>query len=488
MRIFIHLPHYSLILLASSLLMVPVAVYILKHRRDAVSITLALMMLAAAVCSTGYALELAGPDREAACFWTGIAFAGSAFLPPLWFYLAIHYTGKVRPFPRRWLPALLLAYPLIATALYSLDLMPLTLCLTCLLVLWGAFRYRLLEPVPVVRERLFDITGDGVIVVDRAGTIIDYNQAARQITGVMTADALGLPLKTVLRDYPELAALYNREQSPSKEPALSTALEINGGYYQIRVYPVLESNGACLGKMIILHDITEDYFLIQKLNYLANYDDLTELRNRRSFLELGERELERAVASGCQLSMIIIDLDYFKSVNDTYGHQSGDAVLEHVAELCRDCIRSSDIIGRYGGEELMVLLPNTGPVDAVIIAERIRQRIAEAEVWVSGVVVKITASLGVTGGVPHVGETLADMVQMADRALYQAKAAGRNCVRVCGGAGQRGGAAGRPGWVRPPGSQAPPGWPKNGPPRIFKPTTARSVGAADAGLRHATDR
>jgi diguanylate cyclase (GGDEF)-like protein len=164
---------------------------------------------------------------------------------------------------------------------------------------------------------------------------------------------------------------------------------------------------------------------------LATTDPLTGLYNRRAFFELGHREVERARRFGRPLTAIMFDLDHFKRVNDMYGHAIGDQVLAGLAKLCQQELREVDLLGRYGGEEFVVLLPETNVAGAWQVAERLRRRIAQAEIPTDRGAMQITLSLGIAA----LSEECADLeslLECADRALYAAKQAGRNRVRVWG--------------------------------------------------------
>ena len=160
----------------------------------------------------------------------------------------------------------------------------------------------------------------------------------------------------------------------------------------------------------------------------AATDSLTGLSNRRSFIESAERELHRAERQHLQTSVLMLDLDHFKGVNDTYGHPVGDLVLGSFARVLRSTLRPFDVVGRYGGEEFCVLLPGTGIDEAVAIAERIRLVTSSIRVETRTSTVAYTVSTGVVQAAPE-DVSLGDLVDRADRALYQAKAGGRNCVR-----------------------------------------------------------
>ncbi len=163
-------------------------------------------------------------------------------------------------------------------------------------------------------------------------------------------------------------------------------------------------------------------------------DPLTQLYNRRYLDEILKRELARSSRSGIPLSVLVLDLDHFKRINDTYGHEGGDAILRKVALTLRENIRSADVACRMGGEEMVVLLPECGIEDAVKRADALRQLIAAGEVLHDGQRIGATASIGVASYPAH-GHDAQTLVHAADLALYEAKHGGRNCVRAAPPAG-----------------------------------------------------
>lgn len=162
---------------------------------------------------------------------------------------------------------------------------------------------------------------------------------------------------------------------------------------------------------------------------LAMTDALTGIYNRRALFLLGRREVERAKRFGRPLTAIMFDLDHFKRVNDLYGHAVGDQVLAQVARLCQGELRQTDLLGRYGGEEFVVLLPETSLSDAWQTAERLRQRVARTLIETDRGPLHITVSLGVAA-LPRAQLSLEKLIEQADQALYAAKQAGRNCTRI----------------------------------------------------------
>ena len=168
--------------------------------------------------------------------------------------------------------------------------------------------------------------------------------------------------------------------------------------------------------------------LYERTQILAMTDDLTALYNRRGFFELGLREFERARRFNRPLAAIMFDIDDFKAVNDTHGHSTGNIVLSELAGLCRTEMRDVDLFGRYGGEEFVVLLPETAAGGGLQAAERLRRAVAGYTFKTGRVDLTLTISLGVAILDPEV-QTLSDLIDQADQALYAAKRAGRN--RVC---------------------------------------------------------
>lgn len=173
----------------------------------------------------------------------------------------------------------------------------------------------------------------------------------------------------------------------------------------------------------------ENVSLFERMEQLAITDTLTGLYNRRHFFTLAENEIERALRYQKQLAMIMIDIDHFKTVNDTFGHTAGDRVLQTITSLCSQTLRKIDIMGRYGGEEFTIILPETSLDHARAVAERLRQIIESAELTTSQGVVKITASLGLAM-LDSTCNALESLLDCADKALYKAKQAGRNRVSV----------------------------------------------------------
>lgn len=161
---------------------------------------------------------------------------------------------------------------------------------------------------------------------------------------------------------------------------------------------------------------------------LALQDPLTGLGNRTALDKALQRELQLAERHQQTLSLLMIDIDHFKKINDQHGHSRGDQVLRKVSETIQMVSRESDITFRYGGEEFVVLLQNTDAHGALVIAERIRRQIAKLNIGVGISAISPTVSVGIGSHSPNIKEHIDDLFERADKALYSAKANGRNCV------------------------------------------------------------
>ena len=199
------------------------------------------------------------------------------------------------------------------------------------------------------------------------------------------------------------------------------------------LYPL---NGLLLGAGAItavvmvrqIRVMSENARLLGQLHLLAETDSLTSILNRRSFFEVGERLMVWAGHTSRPLTVLMIDVDHFKSVNDTFGHATGDEVLVHVAARTKEQLRDTDAVGRYGGDELAVVMPDCGIEQGLEVAERIREAVAGTPVTTADGIVRASLSIGVAE-VGNAGSLTGAMAR-ADAALYRAKAAGRGCSRT----------------------------------------------------------
>lgn len=193
---------------------------------------------------------------------------------------------------------------------------------------------------------------------------------------------------------------------------------------------VFDEKGDFTGYRGVDKDITRQKHLDMELTRMATLDPLTGLYNRREFERRMQEELLRSNRFTRLLSVLMLDIDHFKNVNDTYGHQTGDFVLKRLAGILTEQLRQTDTPARYGGEEFIILLPETGRDRAMLVAERIRRSIADSSIAApSGEIISITLSIG-AAVYPEHGDEEDSLISMADKALYRAKETGRNQVCI----------------------------------------------------------
>ena len=195
------------------------------------------------------------------------------------------------------------------------------------------------------------------------------------------------------------------------------------------ISPVTDAKGAITHFVVVKDEISERKKLEEELRHLATIDPLTGLLNRRSFFALAEQEISRLRRHPGCLSVVMLDVDHFKSINDLHGHQVGDEVLRALSESCSECLRDRDIMGRLGGEECACILPDTSSEQAMPAAEMLRAAVASRKILLEdGREIAITVSIGIA----VLQETDSDVdavLHRADQALYRAKLDGRNCIR-----------------------------------------------------------
>ncbi|HRP94701.1 MAG TPA: diguanylate cyclase [Rhodocyclaceae bacterium] len=198
-------------------------------------------------------------------------------------------------------------------------------------------------------------------------------------------------------------------------------------WVSLAVSPVRDPSGRIANYIAVREDITERKRFEEGLRRLANFDALTGINNRRHLMELADLEWKRAVRYGTPLSLLVLDVDHFKQINDTHGHSVGDQAICLVAQACLNAVREIDVVGRYGGEEFVIVLPGTHFAGALELAERLRRRVAGIRIKCGQPQpISLTASIGVAS--LQQGDTFEQLLMAADKALYQAKRQGRDKV------------------------------------------------------------
>jgi len=282
------------------------------------------------------------------------------------------------------------------------------------------------------------IHGYCVAVLDDAGTVIEWNRSMGRLFGVKADAIVGQPLlsrvKVELVDtttsLPDFFAVRNviAKQGWCRVDASWKKDDGQEMWGECMVAPVVEPDGSTRGHIAVIRDVSLEHYSTQQLIDDALTDSLTGLYNRRG-LE-GRSEAIHFRPGGAQLAQVWImaDIDHFKRVNDTYGHEAGDEVLKAVADALRATARGADVVARFGGEEFVLVLPDTSADMAVRIAERLRLAIEALSTNVDGQVIRVTASFGVAQRAAQ--ESQLEVLERADAALYSSKQEGRNRVTI----------------------------------------------------------
>lgn len=294
-------------------------------------------------------------------------------------------------------------------------------------------RHRIAEKLRTYKAAV-DSSSAAIIIADKHSGIQYVNKSFVEITGYSETEVIGqrtsiLKLGPANEDvYGELRKALNANQSWKGE-LLYTKKDKSTSWINILIAPVT-GNKDDGHYVAVMEDITEQKHMMETLNKLATIDVLTNIYNRSHFLSIAQNEFQRTIRYKKSLSVMMIDIDHFKQVNDTYGHAAGDLVLQQVAAQCSELVRKEDCVGRFGGEEFVILLPETDQENAWKTAERIRHTIELLEIIsADGNRIKITCSIGVTEKKKD-DDSFDLMLSRADTALYGAKNSGRNSVIV----------------------------------------------------------
>jgi diguanylate cyclase (GGDEF)-like protein/PAS domain S-box-containing protein len=273
-----------------------------------------------------------------------------------------------------------------------------------------------------------------ICTLDLEGRIDGWNTSGERLLGYSHEEVRGKPLSVLAAGADEAAPAPSAPPPWLARAASDGWCDIDGWNTRRNgsrfwgdgvVSALRDAQGAVFGYSVLLRDMTERRLAVERLQDLATKDPLTGLANRRHFFEQAERELGLSVRHGYPMSILMIDADHFKRINDAHGHPVGDEVLRRLASTLRQQLRTTDLPARYGGEELVVLLPSTSAAGAMILAERIRVAVRECELAVGDLRVTWTVSIGIAD-VRRGERTVDAIIERADAALYAAKAAGRD--------------------------------------------------------------
>lgn len=291
-------------------------------------------------------------------------------------------------------------------------------------MIMAILRYEFLEAKSIARNKVFEISRDAFFLVNRQDKIIDYNSGAREILEYLQADPSReqfSKLFSPLSGFPG-----------STSGGTSYVTKLNPGeqerYYEVTTRGINEHSAVqCSIKTV--RDVTEIYKLNENLQKQAMMDELSELSNRRAFMQLGQKLVTDADVLGNSVHLLMMDLDLFKRVNDQYGHHMGDQVIQVFGQILKKTFQADGLVARLGGEEFAVLLSGFSDEEIYTRANMVLKGTEQYAFRFQAEVFHVTVSIGISKKGPGT-EDLNSLMRVADKALYQSKDFGRNCVTI----------------------------------------------------------
>jgi diguanylate cyclase (GGDEF)-like protein len=320
------------------------------------------------------------------------------------------------------------SFPMIAYIIYTsnigtvpYDLTTIGFGILAICYFIAIFKYGFLKFQEIEQAQVFDEIGEGIVIIDINNHLINFNKAAKQMYPWLSRAYLGKSIN----DFDEGSKLC---KNSNKTFRISIQRDGYKKYLGCTVTPFFKKN-KFEGKILIFQDITKNVLIEKKLKDLALKDELSGIFNKRKIIIEAKKEFYRYERYNHALSVLMMDIDLFKRINDTFGHLAGDETIKVIAKLCKSRLRKSDLIGRYGGEEFLVFLPETILDDALVIAEDIRALIAHTPIFFDEKIINVQVSIGVSSTSDYKEKiTLDELIYTADKSLYAAKEFGRNCV------------------------------------------------------------
>lgn len=355
------------------------------------------------------------------------------------FIILLRYMVRTEPVYKLQTRMLLIAIllPTVTDMLYVFGITPIShynfttavFSISGIILFWTLFRFQFLDLLPLARDMVIDKLSDGVLVLDYKMRLVYANQSAKndfRLNDQDTGQAIASINNPCVRQIKlMLDAEQNRKDIDSGEQS--------GKFFDISLSPVFTNSRVQIGYVATAHDVTDRVRLFNQAHTLSIQDSLTGISNRRHFFAACNRELDR-INQHKEIhsdAIMMIDLDDFKQINDTYGHAVGDKMLINIASAIQTTLRRDDLFGRLGGDEFSIMLLDVENKESMEIAERIRKTIHKVHLIQNEKEISVTASIGIV----HTDQILPEemeiekILQLADQALYQGKATGKNRIQ-----------------------------------------------------------
>jgi len=325
---------------------------------------------------------------------------------------------------------LAVAFPVVANLVYitrivpfRVDPTPIVFSLSSIAIFYNIFRYKLFNVIPIARSMILDNIKIGIIVLDLHGRFLDINNAARKMLDLKSQNIIGTLFVDKMNHIPECIHAFKEQQ----ETVIETDFDYMGSYacHEISFNVLRRPDEEPIGWVIQIYDITSRKISEKIVQHAASHDPLTGLPNRAYYKTLCNAMIEKAKKAESSLVLAYVDIDNYKNINDTYGHDVGDNVLDVIAKRLVKVLPEKSIICRIGGDEFVAMFPNDSNADFLhrtgeVILESINKKIPKA-----GTEIYITASIGFCI-FPDNGEDIEDLLRHADTAMYKVKVNNKN--------------------------------------------------------------
>ena len=306
----------------------------------------------------------------------------------------------------------------------NIDIFPFMYVLMGVIWFIDFLKFGMFDIMPVTYKKVFENISEGVVVLDNNDYLVNFNLAAYDVFKTEVKLLIGLDIKTIL----ELIVPLNNSDYTGQIFEIRSRNKMK--IYHLKSTELYDNHENYKGRIMVFNNVTKEIEASRILQSLATKDALTGLSNRRHFFDRCRAKIEQARLEGIRISFVMMDLDHFKLVNDTYGHAVGDDILKEVSHLCDDMLRPSDIMGRYGGEEFTILLYDTSLSETHLIIERMRDKISNHQFISDLNTIRLTVSFGVYRPNLLEEDDMSSILKKADKSLYQAKNEGRDRVVV----------------------------------------------------------